>query len=123
MTEHEPAEGRMVEAAVAILNEEIRPLLHIHGGEARVVGADAETGRVDIELLGACARCALAPWTFSALLRPRLTRSPEIDEIRVKGVNVSQQALKRMADMFPEASRHPAVRQQHEHGGEPSDGC
>ncbi|MBU2667179.1 NifU family protein [Actinoplanes bogorensis] len=91
----------LYERSLAVLNEQIRPLLHIHGGEARIAAVDAEAGIVDLELLGACACCQLAPWTYAAVLRTRMTQIDGVNDIRVQGINVSQVALDRVAKMFP----------------------
>jgi Fe-S cluster biogenesis protein NfuA len=96
-----PDDEVLYERSLAVLNEQIRPLLHIHGGEARIDAVDAGAGVVDLELLGACACCALAPWTYAAVLRTRLTQVDGVREVRVRGVNVSQVALDRVAQMFP----------------------
>jgi Fe-S cluster biogenesis protein NfuA len=95
------ADETMYQRSLQMLNEEIRPLLHIHGGEARIDSVDAENGVVGLELLGACACCALAPWTYAAVLRTRMTQIEGVREIKVRGVNVSQVALDRVAKMFP----------------------
>jgi Fe-S cluster biogenesis protein NfuA len=99
------ADQALYERSLEVLNAQIRPLLHIHGGEARIAAVDAETGIVDLELLGACACCQLAPWTYAAVLRTRMRQIDGVTDIRVRGVNVSQAALDRVADMFPAAPK------------------
>ena len=101
----------LYESVVEVLNQQIRPLLHIHGGEARVARVSAETGTVELEMLGSCACCALVPWTYAALLRTRLTTIPGVVDVKVKGVNVSEVAVRRMTSLFepraPEATGKP----------------
>ena len=68
--------------------EAIRPALQSDGGDMRVLEFDEESGRVDIELLGACGGCPMSTMTLKAgierILRDRV---PGISEVRAKGID------------------------------------
>ena len=68
--------------------EAIRPALQSDGGDMRVLEFDEETGRLDIELLGACGGCPMSTMTLKAgierILRDRV---PGVTEVRAKGID------------------------------------
>jgi Fe-S cluster biogenesis protein NfuA len=67
-------EGRL--QAVADLVEMIRPAVQADGGDLALVGADVETGVVEVELQGSCSSCAVSATTLQAgvsrIMRDRL---------------------------------------------------
>ena len=68
--------------------EAIRPALQSDGGDMRVLEFDEDTGRLDIELLGACGGCPMSTMTLKAgierILRDRV---PGVTEVRAKGID------------------------------------
>ena len=77
-----------MEAQLLEAIEAIRPALQVDGGDMRVLEFDEETGRVDIELMGACGGCPMSTMTLKAgierILRDRV---PGITEVRAKGID------------------------------------
>ena len=60
----------------------VRPVLHADGGDLRFVGFEADRGRLSLELLGACRKCASSATTLHNLIE-RSTRHwiPEVTEV------------------------------------------
>jgi len=77
-----------VEAQLLEAIDAIRPALQVDGGDMRVLEFDEATGRVDIELMGACGGCPMSSMTLKAgierILRDRV---PGITEVRAKGID------------------------------------
>jgi Fe-S cluster biogenesis protein NfuA len=77
-----------VEAQLLEAIEAIRPALQVDGGDMRVIEFDEESGRVDIELMGACGGCPMSTMTLKAgierILRDRV---PGVTEVRAKGID------------------------------------
>ena len=77
-----------MEAQLLEAIEAIRPALQVDGGDMRVIELDEATGRVDIELMGACGGCPMSSMTLKAgierILRDRV---PGITEVRAKGID------------------------------------
>jgi Fe-S cluster biogenesis protein NfuA len=68
--------------------EAIRPALQVDGGDIRIVELDEETGRVDVELLGACGGCPMSTLTLKAGIERILKDRVEgITEVRAKGID------------------------------------
>ena len=66
--------------------EVIRPALQADGGDMTLVAVDEETGRVDIELVGACGSCPASTMTLKAGIERILKdRVPGVTEIRAIG--------------------------------------
>ena len=66
--------------------EVIRPALQADGGDMTLVGVDEETGRVDIELVGACGSCPASTMTLKAGIERILKdRVPGVTEIVAVG--------------------------------------
>ena len=62
--------------------EVIRPALQADGGDMSLVAVDEETGRVDIELVGACGSCPASTMTLKAGIERILKdRVPGVTEI------------------------------------------
>ena len=54
----------------------------------RVIELDEESGRVDIELLGACGGCPMSSMTLKAgIERILMDRVPGLTEVRAKGID------------------------------------
>src|SRR5688572_3330983 len=84
-----PTRSRLsVESALLEAVEAIRPALQSDGGDMRVIELDEESGRVDIELLGACGGCPMSSMTLKAgIERILMDRVPGLTEVRAKGID------------------------------------
>ena len=68
--------------------EAIRPALQVDGGDIRVIELDEETGRVDVELMGACGGCPMSSLTLKAGIERILKdRVDGLTEVRAKGID------------------------------------
>jgi Fe-S cluster biogenesis protein NfuA len=77
-----------VESALLEAVEAIRPALQSDGGDMRVIELDEASGRVDIELLGACGGCPMSSMTLKAgIERILMDRVPGLTEVRAKGID------------------------------------
>ena len=66
--------------------EVIRPALQADGGDMTLVAVDEESGRVDIELVGACGSCPASTMTLKAGIERILKdRVPGVTEIVAVG--------------------------------------
>lgn len=66
--------------------EVIRPALQADGGDMNFVGVDEATGRVEIELVGACGSCPASTMTLKAGIERILKdRVPGVTEIIAVG--------------------------------------
>jgi Fe-S cluster biogenesis protein NfuA len=64
--------------------EEIRPALHIDGGDVEFVGFDHEGGVVQVRLVGACGACPISSVTVKHGIERRVKAAvPEVKEIAV----------------------------------------
>lgn len=64
----------------------IRPALQADGGDMTLVGFDEESGRVEIELVGACGSCPASTMTLKAGIERILKdRVPGVTEIVAVG--------------------------------------
>ena len=68
--------------------EAIRPALQVDGGDIRVIELDEESGRVDVELMGACGGCPMSSLTLTAGIERILKdRVDGLTEVRAKGID------------------------------------
>jgi Fe-S cluster biogenesis protein NfuA len=88
----------------AIIGEEIRPLLRIHGGDVALV--DATDGNLELEFKGACRACALKSVTYAIGIRERLRHVPGVSSVNVRGISLSAAALDRVAQAY---ASHPLL--------------
>jgi Fe-S cluster biogenesis protein NfuA len=69
-------------AALQALIELLRPAVQADGGDLMLVGADVETGEVEVQLQGACSSCAVSSSTLQGgverILRDRLPWVTEV---------------------------------------------
>ena len=62
--------------------DKVRPALQADGGDARVVECDEASGKVSIEMLGACGGCPLSQLDFVYAIESLIKREvPEVREI------------------------------------------
>jgi Fe-S cluster biogenesis protein NfuA len=81
-----------------IIDDEIRPLLRVHGGDILLVSTD--DGHVELEFQGACRACALKIVTYAIGVRERLIHLAGVNSVRVRGVNLSDAALERVSAAY-----------------------
>ena len=60
--------------------DKVRPALKADGGDARVVECDDASGKVSIEMLGACGGCPLSQLDFVYAIESLIRR--EVPEVR-----------------------------------------
>jgi Fe-S cluster biogenesis protein NfuA len=83
----EERQGRL--AALTELLDLVRPAVQSDGGDLILVDADVETGRVEVQLQGACSSCAISASTLQAgVSRILQERLPWVTEV-VGGVDDS----------------------------------
>ena len=87
-----------------IIDDEIRPLLRVHGGDLILLGTD--DGHVELEFQGACRGCALKIVTYAIGVRERLIHLAGVKSVRVCGVNLSDAALKRVSAAYADFPFH-----------------
>lgn len=62
--------------------DQIRPAVRADGGDIQLVGFDAEAGRVDVRMVGACHACPMAMATLRAGIEQRLRMAlPQIQSV------------------------------------------
>lgn len=66
-----------------VLEERVRPMLHSHGGEVRLV--DVRDGNVLVELQGACAGCPSADLSTKGFIEDTLRAAiPELNTVELE---------------------------------------
>lgn len=66
-----------------VLEERVRPMLHSHGGEVRLV--DVRDGNVLVELQGACAGCPSADLSTKGFIENTLRSAiPELNAVELE---------------------------------------
>jgi Fe-S cluster biogenesis protein NfuA len=75
MVEARDMRGRIEKAL-----DKVRPALKADGGDARVVECDETSGKVSIEMLGACGGCPLSQLDFVYAIESLIRR--EVPEVR-----------------------------------------
>ncbi len=59
--------------------ETIRPAIRLDGGDVELVAWDADQGRVEVRLMGACEACPISMFTLKEGIEQRLRASvPEV---------------------------------------------
>jgi len=79
-----------------VLDSEIRPLLHFHGGDVRVAEISGD-GKVRLEYTGACHGCNLQVVTHFVTVRERLLKVEGVTEVLARGVHISDSAKRRIS--------------------------
>jgi Fe-S cluster biogenesis protein NfuA len=85
-----------------ILDADLRPLLHFHGGDVRIADVTTE-GKVRLEYVGACHGCQLQVVTHFVTVRQRLLKVEGVTDVVARGVHISDDAKQRIAS----ATRSP----------------
>ena len=77
-----------MELAVREAVDAIRPVIQMDGGDIAFVSCDEETGKVTVELSGACIGCAASSVTLKAGVERILKdRVPGVTEVSALGVD------------------------------------
>jgi Fe-S cluster biogenesis protein NfuA len=83
----------VLERIEQVLDERVRPLLQLHGGEIQVEEFDAESGTLYFRLTGQCAGCPSADLTTETIVESELRAAiPEIRQV-VLDQQVSEELL------------------------------
>ena len=83
-------------AVTFVLDSEIRPLLHFHGGDARIAEISLD-GTVRLEYTGGCHGCNLQVVTHFLTIRERLMKVVGVTDVVAHGVRISDAAKERIA--------------------------
>jgi Fe-S cluster biogenesis protein NfuA len=89
------SELTIANAVAYVLDSEIRPLLHFHGGDVRVAEISTD-GSVHLEYVGACHGCNLQVVTHFVTVRERLLKVEGVTEVVTRGVRISDAAQRRI---------------------------
>ncbi len=73
-------EARDMRGRIEKALDKVRPALKADGGDARVVECDETSGKVSIEMLGACGGCPLSQLDFVYAIESLIRR--EVPEVR-----------------------------------------
>ncbi len=90
------SESPISDAIGYVLDSEIRPLLHFHGGDVQVAGITTD-GTVCLEYVGACHGCVLQVVTHFVTIRERLLKVAGVTDVVASGVRISDAAKQRIA--------------------------
>jgi Fe-S cluster biogenesis protein NfuA len=85
----------ILDAVGYVLDSEIRPLLHFHGGDVRVAEI-SPGGLVRLEYVDACHGCNLQVVTHFVTVRERLLKVEGVTEVVAHGVRISDAAQRRI---------------------------
>jgi len=62
--------------------DQIRPMLQADGGDVRFISFDEKTGKLKIELMGACSHCPMSHITLTQGIEEAIKKEvPEVKEI------------------------------------------
>ena len=88
-------DSTILAAVVYVLDSEVRPLLHFHGGDVRISEISSD-GRVCLEYLAACHGCNLQVVMHFVNVRERLLKIKGVTEVVADGVRISEAAQQRI---------------------------
>jgi len=75
--------GEGVQAKIAGVIDQIRPMLQSHGGDIELVGFDEKTGVVSVRLQGACQGCPGAAMTLRMGVERHLKEQvPQVQQVQ-----------------------------------------
>jgi Fe-S cluster biogenesis protein NfuA len=83
-------------AVTSVLDSEIRPLLHFHGGDVHIAEISAE-GVVRLEYTDGCHGCNLQVITHFVTVRERLLKVTGVTDVVALGAQISEPAKQRIA--------------------------
>ncbi|GLE51406.1 hypothetical protein ATCCBAA256_09940 [Mycobacterium montefiorense] len=79
----------------AVVDSQIRPLLHIHGGDLEVLSV-SDQGVVRLCFHAACRACPLKMVTYAISIRQRLMEIPGVTDVVMDDVRLSRTAIARV---------------------------
>lgn len=79
----------------AVIDTQIRPLLHIHGGDV-AVRSISDDGIVHLSFAAACRACPLKAVTYAVSVRQRLMEVPAVRDVVMDDVRLSRKAIERV---------------------------
>jgi Fe-S cluster biogenesis protein NfuA len=94
----ETVQDPLVVRVTRALDEEVRPYLQSHGGDAELTGIS--DGVVRVRMFAACGACELKPVTFAARIRTTLLGVPGVSDVTCASVPLSSRRLDDIASFF-----------------------
>ena len=91
-----PSTAEMTASVQHVLDADLRPLLHFHGGDVHIAEVTTE-GKVRLEYVGACHGCQLQVVTHFVTVRQRLLKVEGVIDVVANGVHISEEAQNRIA--------------------------
>lgn len=82
-TDKKTTEDKLYDDMKVFIKKEF-PQIQMHGGAARILEVDDDSGKVTIELSGACSGCGISPMTTQALHRRVRENFQEIEEVTIE---------------------------------------
>jgi Fe-S cluster biogenesis protein NfuA len=95
----------LTETVQRCLNREVRPYLHIHGGEITLISV--EDGVVTLRFEGACRGCPLRPVTLLWQIQRPLLKVPGIVNVQALGLKITESTLKAFDQIELQRSPRP----------------
>ena len=93
----------MVADIRAVVDNQIRPLLHIHGGDLAVQSV-SEDGVVCLSFEGACRACPLKAVTYAVSIRQRLMELRGVNDVIMRDVRLASSAIARVEAAYRDYS-------------------
>jgi len=93
------SESAILDAVGYVLDSEIRPLLHFHGGDVRIAEI-SPGGQVRLEYIAACHGCNLQVVTHFVTVRERLLKIQGVTEVVTNGARISEAAQQRITTAY-----------------------
>lgn len=93
-----PVAGKLDAGIVWSALAEARDRLHGHAGDVEIVEV-SESGDVVLSFVGTCTHCPAQALTFGSVILPVLEQLDGIGAVTMRGVNVSDAALRRIRAM------------------------
>lgn len=93
----------LILAVQHVLDSDLRPLLHFHGGDVHIMEISPE-GVVRLDYTGACHGCHLQMITHLVTMRARLVQIPGVSDVVADGIRLSQAAQERVAAAYSPCS-------------------
>lgn len=95
----------LAETVQRCLNSEVRPYLHIHGGEVSLISIG--DGVVTLRFEGACRACPLRPVTLLWQIRRPLLKIPGVINVQAIGLRVTESTLRAFSQIDLQRSSRP----------------
>lgn len=108
-------------AVEAVLEQEVRPVLSVHGGDLDLVEV-TPGGVVRIRFQKACKGCGYKAITLAASVRQRLLAIPAVTDVQAEDVAIAPGTLRRIDALFSPQRRNPGPAGTDGGRGGPQDG-